>query len=68
MQAACSPKGARSFYNTLIVKSLQNAIQSKASEIVYDDIAVGSDGFAAVCRGEANDAGAGGAGCGQAME
>lgn len=47
---------------------LQDVLKSKAREIAYDEIAVGSDGFAAVCRGEADDAGAGGAGRGQAME
>lgn len=52
----------------LIIKSLQNTIQSKAGKIVYDDIAVGSDGFAAVCRGKADDTGAGSAAGGQAME
>ena len=47
---------------------LQDILKSNAGEIVYDDIAVGSDGFAGVCCGEADDAGAGGAGRGQAME
>ena len=47
---------------------LQDILKSNAGEIVYDDIAVGSDGFAAVCRGEADDTGAGRAAGGQAME
>lgn len=47
---------------------LQDILKSKAGKIVYDDIAVGSDGFAAVCRGKADDTGAGSAAGGQAME
>ena len=47
---------------------LQDILKSKAGEIVYDDVAVGSDGFAAVCRGEADDTGAGSAAGGQAVE
>lgn len=47
---------------------LQDILKSKAGKIVYDDVAVGGDGFAGVCCGEADDAGAGGAGRGQAME
>ena len=61
-------KMLRSRTSGVRVKSLQNITQSKAGKIVYDDVAVGGDGFAAVCRGEADDTGAGSAAGGQAVE
>ena len=36
---------------------LQDILKSKAGEIVYDDIAIRGDGFAAVCRGKTDDTG-----------
>ena len=68
MQTACCQKGARILHIILLIKLLQDVVDGKAGEIVYDDVAVGSDGFAAVCRGEADDTGAGSAAGGQAME
>ena len=52
-------------YRQLVVRRL---VEGEAAEVVDDDVAEGSDGLAWVCRGEADDLGAGSSSGIDAME